>query len=140
MKKLFLLITFLPFLALSQENNDCEEHTMPYWANNINSRIRGENPTLRKAFKEIQLTETNIQPSNGFITLKLYITKTGEFCEMETFQIDEDYQPTVFNNGTLIKELETIALSLTDWERDKDFKTYNLIKLKIKNGKIEEIF
>lgn len=140
MKKLFLLITFLPFLALSQENNDCEERTMPYWANNINSRIRGENPTLRKAFKEIQLTETNIQPSNGFITLKLYITKTGEFCEMETFQIDEDYQPTVFNNGTLIKELETIALSLTDWERDKDFKTYNLIKLKIKNGKIEEIF
>ncbi|MDF4220064.1 hypothetical protein PXC01_00600 [Maribacter sp. M208] len=140
MKKLFLLITFLPFLALSQENNDCEERTMPYWANNINSRIRGENPTLRKAFKKIQLTETNIQPSNGFMTLKLYITKTGEFCEMETFQIDEDYQPTVFNNGTLIKELETVALSLTDWERDKDFKTYNLIKLKIKNGKIEEIF
>ncbi len=113
---------------------------MPYWANNINSGIKGENPTLRKAFKEIQLTETNIQPSNGSITLKLYINKTGEFCEMETFQIDEDYQPTVFNNGNLIKELKTIALNLTDWERDKDFKTYNLIKLKIKNGKIEEIF
>ncbi|MDF4201603.1 hypothetical protein PXD56_01465 [Maribacter sp. SA7] len=140
MKNLLLLLTFIPFLAFSQENNDCEERTMPYWANNINSRIKGENPTLRKAFKEIQLTETNIQPSNGFITLRLYINKTGEFCEMETFQIDENYQPTVFNNGELITALETIALSLTNWQRDEDYKTYNLIRLKIKNGKIEEIF
>ena len=140
MKNLLLLLTILPYLAFSQETNDCDEKTMPYWANYINSRIEGENPTLRKAFEEIQLTETNIAPSSGFITLRLYITKTGEFCEMETFQIDENYEPTVFNNGVLIKELETIALSLTNWKRDKDFKTYNLIRLKIKNGKIEEIF
>ena len=140
MKKFIFLIATLPFLTFSQENSDCDEKTMPYWANYINSRIEGENPTLRKAFEEIQLTETNIAPSNGFITLRLYITKTGEFCEMETFQIDENYEPTVFNNGALIKELETIALSLTNWKRDKDFKTYNLIRLKIKNGKIEEIF
>ena len=140
MTKFIFLIAILPLLAFSQETNDCDERTMPYWANNINSRIEGENPTLRNAFRDIQLAETNIVPSNGFITLRLYITKTGEFCEMETFQIDENYEPTVFNNGTLIKELETIALSLTNWERDKDFKTYNLIRLKIKNGKIEEIF
>ena len=140
MKKLLLLLTFIPFLTFSQETNNCDERTMPYWANNINSRIEGENPTLRNAFRDIQLAETNITPSSGFITLRLYITKTGEFCEMETFQIDENYQPTVFNNGSLINELETIALSLTNWKRDKDFKTYNLIRLKIKNGKIEEIF
>jgi len=140
MKKLLLLLTILPFLAFSQETNDCDERTMPYWANNINNRIEGENPTLRNAFRDIQLAETNITPSSGFITLRLYITKSGEFCEMETFQIDENYEPTVFNNGSLIKELETIALSLTNWKRDEDFKTYNLIRLKIKNGKIEEIF
>ena len=141
MRKLqcFLFI-LLPILAFSQENNDCDEKTMPYWANYINSRIEGENPTLRKAFEDIQLTETNIEPNSGFITLRLNISKTGEFCEMKTFQLDENYEQTVFNNGTLIKELETIALSLTDWKRDKDFKTYNLIRLKIKNGKIEEIF
>ncbi|WP_424004265.1 hypothetical protein [Maribacter sp. IgM3_T14_3] len=140
MKKFIFLIAILPFLTFSQENSDCDEKTMPYWVNYINSRIEGENPTLRKAFKDIQLAETNIAPSSGFITLRLYITKTGEFCEMETFQIDENYEPTVFNNGELIKDLETIALSLTDWKRDKDYKTYNLIRLKIKNGKIEEIF
>ncbi len=140
MKKLLLLLIFIPILTFSQETNNCDERTMPYWANNINSRIEGENPTLRNAFRDIQLAETNITPSSGFITLRLYITKTGEFCEMETFQIDENYEPTVFNNGSLIKELESIALSLTNWKRDKDFKTYNLIRLKIKNGKIEEIF
>jgi len=140
MTKFIYLIAILPFLTFSQETNDCGERTMPYWANYINSRIEGENPTLRNAFRNIQLAETNITPSSGFITLRLYITKTGEFCEMETFQIDENYEPTVFNNGALITALETIALSLTNWERDKDFKTYNLIRLKIKNGKIEEIF
>ena len=140
MKKLLTLLVILPLLAFSQEKNECEERSMPYWANGINSRIAGENPTLRDVFKEIQLSETNIKPNNGLITLRLNITKTGKFCDIETFQIDENYENTEFNNGELIKELEGIAIGLTDWKRDKDYKTYNLIRLKIKNGKIEEIF
>lgn len=140
MKKLFALIIILSLLAFSQEKNECEERSMPYWANGINSRIEGENPTLRKAFKNIQLSETDITPKNGFITLRINISKTGKFCEIETFQINQDYQSIEFNNGKLTKELEQIALGLKDWKRDKDYKTYNLIRLKIKNGKIEEIF
>ncbi len=140
MKKLFVLMTILPLLAFSQEKNECEERSMPYWANGINSRIDGENPTLRKFFQEIQLSETNITPNSGFITLRLNITKTGKFCDIETFQIDENYENTEFNDGELIKKLEEIAVGLTDWKRDKDYKTYNLIRLTIKNGKIEEIF
>ena len=78
MKKI-LVLTLLLFTiqSFSQEKNDCEERTMPYWANGINSRIEGENPALRKAFKEIQLSKTKIEPKNGFITLRLNITKTG---------------------------------------------------------------
>ncbi len=140
MKKLLALLAIFTILAFSQEKNECEERTMPYWANGINSRIEGENPTLRNAFKEIQLSETNIKPNSGFITLRLNISKTGKFCDIETFQIDENYENTEFNNGALIKELEGIAIGLTNWKRDKDYKTYNLIRLKIKNGKIEEIF
>ncbi len=140
MKKLLALITIFTFLAFSQEKNECEERSMPYWANGINSRIEGENPTLRKAFKAIQFSETDITPINGFITLRLNVSKTGKFCDIETFQIDEDYENTDFNNGKLITELEKIAVGLTDWKRDKDYKTYNLIRLKIKSGKIEEIF
>jgi len=140
MKKLLVIITIFAFLSFSQEENECEERTMPYWANGINSRIGGENPTLRRAFKEIKLSETNIIPSSGFITLRLNISKTGKFCNIETFQIDEDYVNTEFNKGELIKRLEKIAVGLTDWKRDKDYKTYNLIRLKIKNGEIEEIF
>ncbi len=68
------------------------------------------------------------------------ISKTGKFCDIETFQIDENYKSTEFNNGQLIKELEQIAIGLTDWKKDKDYKTYNLIRLKIKDGRIEEIF
>jgi len=140
MKKILALITVFTLLAFSQDKNECEERTMPYWANGINSRIEGENPTLRNAFKEIQLSETSILPGNGFITLRLYISKTGEFCDIETFEIDENYQNTKFNKGDLINELEEIAIGLKDWKRDKVYKTYNLIRLKIKNGKIEEVF
>lgn len=128
------------FLSFTQEKNECDERTMPYWANGINSRINGEGPTLRKAFKVIKTSENNIEPANGFITLRINISKTGKFCDIETFQIDENYENTEFNNGKLIKELEKIGVGLSNWKRDEDYKTYNLIKFKIKNGKIEEIY
>lgn len=140
MKKIIVLLIIFNLLSFSQEENECEEYSRPYWASGINSRIKGENPTLRNAFNEIQLSKTNITPNNGFITLRLNISKTGKLCDIETFQIDENYQNTEFNNGSLIKQLEKIATGLTDWERDKDVKTYNLIRLTIKNGKIEEVF
>lgn len=140
MKGKLLLLIILTFLSFSYDKSECNEDTMPYWMNGINSRIEGESPTLRKVFKEIQLAETNITPSNGFITLRLNISKTGKFCDIETFQIDENYENTEFNDGELIRELEGIAVGLTDWKRGKDYKTYNLIRVKIKNGRIEEIF
>lgn len=140
MKKLIALLAIFMLLAFSQEKNECEERTMPYWGYGINSRVAGENPILRRAFKEIQISKTNISPSKGFITLRLNISKTGKFCDIETFQIDENYENIEFNDGELIKELEGIAVGLTEWKRDKDYKTYNLIRLKINNGKIEEIF
>lgn len=141
MKKILVLtILLLSFQSFSQENNDCDESIVPYWWNGTNSRIKGENPALRKAFEKIQLNETEIEPKNGFVTLRLNISKTGKLCDIETFQIDENYKSTGFNNGTLIKDLEQIAIGLKDWKRDKDYKTYNLIRLKIKDGRIEEIF
>ncbi|QVY66890.1 hypothetical protein [Polaribacter sp. Q13] len=140
MKKLFAFITILSLFGFSQENNECNERTIPYWWNGVNSRIEGEKPSLRKAFKNIQNSETEITPKNGFITLRLNITKTGKFCDIETFQIDENYEKTEFNNGKLAKKIEQIAIKIKDWKRDKDYKTYNLIRLKIKDGKIEEIF
>lgn len=140
MKKFLALIGILTILAFSQEKNECDERTIPYWAYGVNSRISGENPTLREAFKEIQFSETNIVPNSGFITLRLNISKTGKLCDIETFQIDENYKNTEFSDGELIKKLEGIATGLTDWKRDEDYKTYNLIRLKIKEGRIEEIF
>lgn len=131
---------FLFMLSLFSQENECEERTVPYWWNGTNSRVDGEVPTLKKMFKEIHIGETNIKPANGFITLRLYISKTGELCGIRTFQIDENYNTTEFNNGKLVKQLEQIAAKLTNWKRDKDYKTYNLIRFKIKEGKIEEIF
>lgn len=141
MKKI-LVITILLFTiqSFSQENNECDERTMPYWAYEINSRIEGEVPALKKEFKEIQLNEINIKPANGFITIRLDISKNGELCDIQTYQIDKKYKSTEFNNGELKNKLEKIAVGLKDWKRDKEYKTYNLIRLTIKNGKIEEIF
>lgn len=139
-KILVLIILLFSIQSFSQENNECDERALPYWANGINSRIEGEGPALRKAFEQIQLSTTEIEPKNGFITLRLNISKSGKFCDMDTFQIDENYNSTEFNNGQLVKELKQIAIGLTDWKRDKDYKTYNLIRLKIKDGRIEEFF
>jgi len=137
---LFLIMLLTSVYSFSQENTECDERTLPYWANGINSRIEGESPTLRKAFGGIQVSKTQIEPKNGFITLRLNISKSGKLCNIETFQIDGNYKSTEFNNGQLIAELEKIASQLTGWKRDKDFKTYNLIRIKIKDGRIEEVF
>ncbi len=79
MKRILVLAITLALLSFAQENDECQERTMPYWANGINSRIEGENPTLRNAFRQIQLSETNIKPNSGFITLRLNISKTGKY-------------------------------------------------------------
>ncbi|MGS2739709.1 hypothetical protein [Sinomicrobium sp. M5D2P17] len=112
MKRLATIFLIFLLFSFSKDQPDCHERSMPYWANSINSRIVGENITLRKAFKEIQYTKSNIQPANGFITLRLHISKTGNLCNIETFQIDEDYKDTKFNDGKLAEELKKITKGL----------------------------
>lgn len=138
MKKVLSFIILFTSFSFAQDKSDCDKRSIPYYS--INSRIKGESITFRKAFKKIQNDDTNISPNNGFITLRLHISKTGKFCKIQTFEIDKNYDPTKFNNGDLVDKLKEVALSLTDWERDKNKKTFNLIRFKIKNGKIEDIF
>lgn len=140
MKGILVLAITLTLLSFSQDKNECDERSVPYWLHGVNSTIEGETITLRKAFREVQNKETDIQPANGFITLRLNISKNSKLCDIDAFQIDENYEDTEFNKGKVIAELNNIAAGLTDWKRDKDVKTYNLIRFKIKNGRIEEIF
>lgn len=135
-----ILLILFPLTLSAQEQGDCDDEVMPYWANGINSRIEGENVTIRKAYSEIQHQEHNISPKNGFITIRLNISSTGELCSIDTFQIDQDYKPITFNHGELIKRLVATAKGLSGWTRDKPYKTYNLIRFKIKNGAITQIF
>ncbi|SFW38735.1 hypothetical protein SAMN02927921_01446 [Sinomicrobium oceani] len=140
MKTPFVLILVILFFSFSEDQPECGERSLPYWYNGINSRVEGENITIRRAFAELQEYTNNIYPVDGFITLRLHISKTGKLCDMEVFEIDKDYQKTSFNQGELARELQMIAIELKDWKRDKELKTYNLIRFKIKDGKIEEIF
>jgi len=136
-KGLLFIILFTSF-SFAQDKLDCDEYSMPYYR--INSRVNGENITLRKVFKKIQNDETNISPNNGFIILRLHISKTGKFCKIEAFEIDKKYNLIEFNDGNLVDKLKKVAVNLSKWKRDKNYKTFNLIRFKIKNGKIEEIF
>lgn len=145
MKNLIAIIFTLLFLSCSEKILDCEEHSSAYWTTTMfgkphNTKIERENIAIREAFQEIKKSETNIKPKNGFITLKLHIDKLGDFCNQENFQIDTEYQLTQFNNGTLIDELEKVSKNLKGWKNDTETKTYYLIRLKIKDGQIEEIF
>ena len=145
MKKLFAIILTFLFFSCSENKTDCEEYSSEYWTTTMfgkphNTRIEGENITIRKAFAEIRKSETEIEPKNGFITLRLNIDKYGNYCNQENFQINTQYQPIQFNNGKLIKQLENVSRNLNGWKNDTETKTYYLIRLTIKNGRIEEIF
>lgn len=145
MKKLFAIILTSLIISCSGKKSDCEEHSSAYWTTTIfgkphNTRIEGENITIRKAFENIKKLETDIEPKDGFITLRLHIDKNGNFCSQENFQINKDYQPTQFNDGKLIQKLEKISSNLKGWKNDTETKTYYLIRFTIKNGRIEEIF
>ncbi|AFL79611.1 hypothetical protein Aeqsu_1541 [Aequorivita sublithincola DSM 14238] len=140
-----ILSLFISLLSCGKKETNCEEHSSAYWTTTMfgtphNSKIQGENFTIRKAFQEIKDKETDIVPANGYITLKIHIDKYGKYCNQENFQINAEYKPTDFNNGKLIAELEKISQNLRDWQNDTETKTYYLIRLTIKNGKIEEIF
>lgn len=145
MKKLFAIILTTLIISCSGKKSDCEEHSSAYWTETIfgkphNTRIEGENITIRKAFTGIKKSETDIEPKNGFITLRLHLDKYGNFCNQENFQIDTDYKPIEFNNGKLIKKLEKISSNLKGWKNDTETKTYYLIRFTIKDGRIEEVF
>lgn len=145
MKNLIVIIFTLLFLSCSEKVSDCEGHSSAYWTTTMfgkphNTRIERENIAIREAFQEIKKTETDIEPKNGFITLKLHINKFGNFCNQENFQIDTKYQFTQFNNGGLIDKLKKVSKNLKGWENDTETKTYYLIRLKIKDGRVEEIF
>lgn len=146
MKKHYAVIFVCLLFSCSGNVSDCEEYSEPYYSRSIfkqvphNTRISGENISIRKAFQDVVNSETEIEPQNGFITLKLHLDKFGNFCNQESFQIDEDYQQTEFNNGQLIKNLEYISSNLAGWMNDTETKTFYLLRLKIKDGKIEEIF
>jgi hypothetical protein len=72
MKKILVLsILLFSIQSFSQEKNDCDERTLPYWANGINSRIEGENPALRKAFDKIQHSKTEIQPKKRIYNVEV---------------------------------------------------------------------
>jgi hypothetical protein len=145
MKKLIaIILTFLIFSCF-EKKTDCEEYSSAYWTTTMfgkphNSRIEGENITIRKAFTEIKKSEIDIEPKNGFITLRLNIDKYGNYCNQENFQINTQYQSIEFNDGKLIEQLENISKNLKVWKNDTETKTYYLIRLTIKNGRIEEIF
>ncbi len=139
MKKIKIaLFFFLIFISCSKKKEPCDEYSKPYFR--YNSAIKGENISIRKAFDKFIKEEVNITPKNGFITLKIHIDKFGNFCNQENFQIDENYQPTIFNNGELIKKVEAISSNLSGWQNDTETKTFYLIRLKIEDGIIKEVF
>lgn len=149
MKKLFAITITLLLISCSDKVSVCDEYSSPYYSSTIgidlkekphNTKIVGENITIRKAFEEIVSSETEIEPKSGFITLRLHIDKFGNFCNQETFQIDNEYQPAEFDRGELIKKIESISSNLSGWTNDTETKTFYLIRIKIKDGKIAEIF
>tara|TARA_R110000744_G_scaffold331734_1_gene437191 strand:+ start:2536 stop:2916 length:381 start_codon:yes stop_codon:yes gene_type:complete len=126
MKNIFIIIFTLPLFALSQDKET--------------NNLAGENIPLRLAFQEIQMSESDITPRNGFITIRRLLSENGQFSKMKSFQIDENYNNIEFNNGELLKKLESITIGLKEWKRDRDYENFSLIRIKIKDGKIEEIF
>lgn len=138
MKYIKIAIILLFLFSCTKKKDLCDEYSQPYYR--YKTIIKGENITIRNAFKELVKNEQNITPSNGFITVKIHTDKNGNLCSLETYQIDENYQKTIFNNNDLINKVKNISNGLTNWIKDKKIKTFYLIRLKIEDGKIKEVF
>lgn len=139
MKSLLLMFISLIPLSLLAQDGPCNELSSPYWANGINSKVEGELPRIRQVYSSFLESKKSISPKNGFITLQIHVSSEGEICDIISFEIDQNYDPTTFNEGTLSEDLIKEIRHFT-WIRKKPFKTYNLIRFKIENGKIIEIF
>ncbi|OAB80926.1 hypothetical protein [Cochleicola gelatinilyticus] len=144
-KNIAVIFILLSFISCADDNTDCEGYFAPYWTTEMlgkphNTKLKGENYAIRKAFSELKKLETEIQPKNGFITIKLHLDKYGGFCKQEIFELNSEYQNVNFNNGDLVKKLGSVSSNLKSWSNDTETQTYYLINFTIKNGKIEEIF
>ena len=65
MNKIFALLTMSVILFFSKDIDDCETNSRPYMANVITSHMKVENPALRKALKNSQLSEPSITPKKA---------------------------------------------------------------------------
>ena len=138
MKYLKIATILLLLYACSKKKDLCNQHSEPYYR--YKTIIKGENITIRNAFKKLIQNEQNITPKNGFITVKIHTDKNGNLCNLETYQIDKNYQPINFNNDELVTKVKDISSGLTNWIKDTKVKTFYLIRLKIEDGKIKEVF
>ncbi|MBA3987470.1 MAG: hypothetical protein H0X63_13075 [Flavobacteriales bacterium] len=143
--QIFFLLLFISVVSCSDKKESCEEFSKPYWSTTLfgkshNTNISGEKITIRNSYKDIVAEEIAIIPKDGFINLKIYLDKFGNFCSTESYEIDQNYEATSFNNGELRKKLEYIASTLKGWTVDTETKTFYLIKFVIKDGVIKEIF
>lgn len=138
MKYLKIATILLLLYSCSKKKSLCDEYSKPYYR--YKTIIKGENITIRNAFKKLIYNEQSITPKDGFITIKIHTDKNGNPCSLETYQIDKNYQKTTFNNGELITKVKDISSGLTNWIKETKNKTFYLIRLKIEDGKIKEVF
>lgn len=140
MKNIIYLIVLFLILSCSNKIEGCEEISIPSWHNGNELGLEGGSKEIRKIFSEIQKSGSDIIPPNGFITLKVHINPNGEICSIESFQIDQDYEPISFNNDVLVNGLEKKVKQIDGWLNKLRIKSFFLIRFKIKDGRISEIF
>lgn len=134
------MLFIILIIGCADEKKVCNEMSIPPWHNSNELGIEGGSKKIREIFSEIQRTENKINPQNGFITLKIHINSEGELCNVESFQINQDYKAIVFNDNDLINRLEKKAREILIWQNKLKVQSFYLIRFKMIEGRIDEIF
>ncbi len=100
---------------------------------------QGGTQAVRDLFYERVTKVANISPSNGWITLRFLVNCEDRVGRIRSFGIDQEYNVATIDTE-LKQQLHTIAKSLEDWSRKAPFDSYYMVRFKIVNGKIQEIF
>lgn len=142
--KFFSLFLF-PFLSIAQQESFklCDSHITEKWKPQYYS-FKAKYPLSSEKLTERANKVLVYQPKNidGFLTIRFMVNCKGQTGHYETYQINNNYQTTVFEQK-YVEQLLTFIKNLNNWKianyQEMAYDYYTYFTFKIEHGVIMEI-
>lgn len=138
----YLLLLLFPFLSFAQQESFqlCNPFWQPqyFYSFHIKYPLSSENLTEQAN----KMLVSHPEEIDGFITIRFTVNCKGQTSLYKTYQIDNKYQQTTFDQN-YVETLLNFVKTLKNWpiarHEDKTFDYYTYFTFKIEHGIITEI-